>query len=221
VELLRDDRVGCEIELLTRAGATLDGLVLDGEDDPALAPILEKLTSIEAKRRAALKFYGDEQRPQPAVRRPRILSYFRADGGVRIETRTPTWGNIPSLETNAAPEEGGVEPGGAAQSKARRVRHRPPDPIARATVEALKAELVQRKALARGVKRGEGEHSQEKIANRLGLSRSRVQQAEALERVGWDLLRSHPEFSAVDDFVRWPNPEEAARLLASGREANR
>jgi hypothetical protein len=187
---------------------------LDGEDDPKLAPILELLTSQEAKSRAALEFYGDKGHPQPKRRRVQHRGLFA--------TPTPDWGHIPPPETRPAPGKGGVEPGGTVRSNATKPRHRPPEPIARATVEALKAELAQRKAeRARGVKRGQGEHTQEKIANRLGLSRTRVQQAEALERVGWDLLRSHPEFSAVDDLVRWPNPVEAAQLLASGREANR
>jgi hypothetical protein len=94
-------------------------------------------------------------------------------------------------------------------------RHRPPDPIPEATVKDLKWELAQRKA-----RPGDREFTQEKIAGRLELDRSRIQQAEALERVGWDLLRSHPEFSASDGFVRWPSAREAARILASERAEN-
>lgn len=94
-------------------------------------------------------------------------------------------------------------------------RHRPPDPIPEATVKQLKWELAQRKARRRGP-----EFTQEKIAGRLGLDRTRVQQAEALEQVGWDLLRSHPDFSAKDDSVRWPSAKEAARILASERAEN-
>jgi hypothetical protein len=98
---------------------------------------------------------------------------------------------------------------------AKRPRHRPPDPIPLATVKDLKWELAQRKAKPR-----DPELTQEKIAGRLGLDRTRVQQAEALEKAGWDLLRSHPDFSANDDLVRWPSAEKAARILASERAEN-
>jgi hypothetical protein len=59
---------------------------------------------------------------------------------------------------------------------AKRPRHRPPDPIPLATVKDLKWELAQRKAKPR-----DPELTQEKIAGRLGLDRTRVQQAEAGE----------------------------------------
>ena len=98
---------------------------------------------------------------------------------------------------------------------AKRPRHRPPDPISEETIKDLKWELAQRKA-----RRGDRELSQEKIAGRLELDRSRIRQAEALELAGWDLLRSHPDFSAKDGFVRWPSPQEAARILVSERAEN-
>jgi hypothetical protein len=62
-------------------------------------------------------------------------------------------------------------------------RHRPPTEISLDTVKKLKMELVQRKAEnAKRKPRGEREFTQEKIAARLGLDVTRVQQAEALER---------------------------------------
>ena len=97
----------------------------------------------------------------------------------------------------------------------RRPRHRPPAPISEATVKDLRWELAQRKARPRDPKL-----TQEKIAERLELERSRVQQAEALERVGWDLMRSRPDFSANDGSVRWPSAVKAARILASERAEN-
>jgi hypothetical protein len=110
----------------------------------------------------------------------------------------PPWERLPRLEEALA-------------AQLPKPRHRPPDPIPRATIKDLLWELAQREA-----RRGDPELTQEKIAGRLGLERTRVQQAEALKRVGWDLLRSHPEFSANDDVVRWPSARDAARILASG-----
>jgi hypothetical protein len=103
----------------------------------------------------------------------------------------------------------------AASPSAKKPRHRHPDPISRATIKRLMLELAQRKARPR-----DRDFTQEKIGGRFGLDRSRIQQAEGLMRVGWDLLRSHPEFSANDDLVRWPSVKEAARILASERAEN-
>jgi hypothetical protein len=100
-------------------------------------------------------------------------------------------------------------------------RHRPPAQIPVGTVKELKWQLAQRQAeLAQRKPRREREYTQEKIAERLGLDDTRVQQAEALQRAGWELLRSHPDFSVDEEFVRWPGPQEAARLLASERTEN-
>lgn len=102
-----------------------------------------------------------------------------------------------------------------ASSRQAKPRHRPPDEIPRETIQQLMLELEQRKA-----KGGRGEYAQEKIGLRLGLSRPRVKQALDLQKVGWGLLRSHPEFSAKDGFVCWPSVQEAARLLASESAEN-
>jgi hypothetical protein len=102
-------------------------------------------------------------------------------------------------------------------------RHRHPDEIPKVTVKQLmwdlgrrKTELAGRKKLPHG-----SDLTQEKIAARFDLDRSRIQQAEKLVAAGWDLLRSHPEFSANDEFVRWPSVREAARILASERASRR
>ena len=109
-----------------------------------------------------------------------------------------------------------LEDGEPAPVEKPKPRHRHPASIPTETVKQLKLELAQRKARPR-----DREFTQEKIAARLGLSdRSRVQQAEALQRLGWDLLRSDPEFSANDGSVRWPSARKAARLLASGSAEN-
>jgi hypothetical protein len=100
-------------------------------------------------------------------------------------------------------------------------RHRPPAQIAVETVKALKWQLAKRQEeLAQQRPRGEREYTQEKIAERLGLDRNRVQRAEALQRLGWDLLRSHPDFAADDGFVRWPSPAEATRIRDSESAQN-
>jgi hypothetical protein len=112
-------------------------------------------------------------------------------------------------------------PVGVEQPRVGKPRHRRPDAIPEATVKALKLELTRRRAcrgdrrLIRGRKL-----TQEQIAERLELQRTRVQQAEALDRAGWDLLRSDPEFSANDGFVRWPSAAKATVLLASERAEN-
>jgi hypothetical protein len=94
-------------------------------------------------------------------------------------------------------------------------RHRPPAQIAKATVKSLMWELEQRKAKPKNP-----ELTQEEIAGRLELKVTRVQQAEALERVGWPLLRTHPDFPVDEGFVRWPGPAKAAQILASERTEN-
>jgi hypothetical protein len=108
-----------------------------------------------------------------------------------------------------------LEPDRVEQPNAKKPRHRPPAPIATATVKQLKWELAQREA-----KPADRELTQEKIAARLSLDDTRVQQAEGLQRVGWDLLRSHPDFPVDEGFVRWPGVRKAAQILASERTEN-
>jgi hypothetical protein len=93
-------------------------------------------------------------------------------------------------------------------------RHRPPDPLPLDTIERLETELAKRRDAG---KPRRGRLTQSAIARRLGLERHRVQQAEALLKVGWELPRSHPEFSANDGVVRWPSVTEARRILALER----
>lgn len=109
-----------------------------------------------------------------------------------------------------------------AKQQPKQPRQREPDQIAKTTVKNLMLELVRRKAEQRKAEldgrkmlpRG-SELTQEKIALNLGLHPTRVQQAEGLQGVGWDLLRSDPDFSADEGFVRWPGAEKAARILDS------
>ena len=91
------------------------------------------------------------------------------------------------------------------QPKPKRQRQRPPAQIDEATVKELKWDLAQRKA-----KPKDPEFTQQKIAARLGLATTRVQQAEGLERIGWDLLRIHPDFPAEKGFVRWPGVDASS-----------
>jgi hypothetical protein len=71
----------------------------------------------------------------------------------------------------------GSDDGDRTQPRKPKPRHRPLAPIPKATVKALKWQLAQRKAKLR-----DPEFAQEKIADRLGLERTRIQHAEALER---------------------------------------
>jgi hypothetical protein len=188
-----------EIEL-ANCGTRPEYLVRDAEDVPELRQRMKLLSSFEAKLRLALDWFGDQGHPQPEKRtRPATASF---DDYVVYGDPTPDWRRLPRLDETGQP-------------KARKPRHRPPAPVPETKIKQLKWELAQRKR-----RPGDRELTQEKIAGRLGLGRMRIQQAEALERAGWDLLRSHPEFSAKDDFVRWPSASEAVRILASERAEN-
>jgi len=188
---LADDLDRLDVEL-SAVGVTWRDLAADIHDVPEYRERCENLTEKQCLL-LALRYFGDEQNPQP---RRETRSEWMYTG------YTTDWGHLPPLDEAGKP-------------KSRKPRHRPPDPIPDDTVKRLKWELAQREAKPR-----DREFTQEKIADRLGLDRSRVQQAEALRRAGWDLLRSHPEFSANDGFVRWPSAAEAARLLASERAEN-
>jgi hypothetical protein len=141
--------------------------------------------------------------------------------GLRVGlTMSPTWPDVPAEDKDYIFERvakwlGKDRPAVEEPAKKPRPRHRPPTPIAKATVKSLMWELEQRKA-----KPQNPELTQEKIAGRLELKVTRVQQAEALERVGWPLLRTHPDFSVDEGFVRWPGPRKAAQILASERTEN-
>lgn len=193
-ELLRSDRLRFEIKLKERAGITIRDLVHAGNLDPQLAPKIKGL-SREARELRVVEFYCDEGHPQPEE--PDL-----APGHVRAPMNR--WESVPPLETAA------VE-----AVNAKRPRHRPPDPISTKDVKQLMWELDQRKA-----RPDDSELTQEKIAGRVGLDDTRVQQAEALQRLGWPLLRTHPDFPVDEGFVRWPGVEKAAQLLASEHAEN-
>jgi hypothetical protein len=213
-DLLRDDPARLKVEL-AKAGVSSEDLVLAVHDVPELRETCRLLgRDFEALFRLALEWFGDKGQLEPEKRsRPDLLLW--RDEGPRYGWPLRHFGRLPRLEDEErAPVE--VE-----ERQAGKARHRPPDPIPRETVKALKLELAKRQA-CRGNRKLVRERglTQEEIAERLALTRTRVEQAEALERIGWDLLRSHPEFSAKDDFVRWPSPKGAAQILASERAEN-
>jgi hypothetical protein len=177
-----------------------DCLIAVGRTIPEVRPQIDAQRTKEDQLRVVLRYFGDEGHPNPDPQNPPARG--PAINGHIAAHDCPPWERLPPFDDAPA----------AQQPKP---RHRHPDPIPDETIKQLKWELAQRKAKPRN-----REFTQEKIARRLGLDRTRVQQAEALQRVGWDLLRSHPEFSANDGFVRWPSAHEAARLLASGRAEN-
>jgi hypothetical protein len=202
-ELLRDDPTRLELEL-ARAGTTLNDLARDIRDVPGFDDLTRRM-SREAKQRLALQYFGDEGHAQPEQRR----DWMRSKTSKRARWfRTPDFGQLPRLR-DAATSEVEEEP------PEKKPRHRPPEQIPKVTVQKLMLELEKRRTRPH-----DPELTQEKIGERLKLHRSRVQQAEALRRAGWDLLRSHPEFSADAGFVRWPSPVDAARLLESERAEN-
>jgi len=203
--------VRVEIEL-AKCGTTPEYLVRDAEDVPELQQRMSLLRSPEAKLRVALEWFGDEGHPQPETRtRPFLYALWDVEAYGDV---TPSWGRLQRLE-DGEPTDAQPEPT-AQQPKNKKPRHRRPDLLEKRKVKKLMWELAQRKARPPR----DPEFTQEKIAQRLGWDRSRVQQAEGLQKRGWDLLRSDSEFSADDDFVRWPSVKEAARLMASERAEN-
>jgi hypothetical protein len=203
VDLQRNDPALLELELAS-AGTTPAYLVRDALDDPALREKM-KLLSPEARVLLALEYYGDEGHPQPEKRTPLIVVAF-GEGASASAGRTPDWGRLPPR-----PLESG-EPTADQQPTPKKPRYAPPHRIEKDKVKQLMMELVKRKA-----DRGDRDFTQARIAERLGLKVTRVQQAEGLQRVGWDLLRTHPDFPVDAGFVRWPGVDAAARILKSGR----
>jgi hypothetical protein len=206
VDLQRDDSVRLELEL-AKAGTTPAELVRDALDVPELRQRMKLLRSQEARLRLALEYFGDEGHPQPVERTrwPHIL----VPGQPAHGQMTPDWGLLPRLENDGLPADPQPKP---------KPRHRPPDQIPESTVKQLKIELVKREAKRKG-RRRVPELTQAKIAAIVGLDDTRVQQAEGLREIGWDLLRTHPDFSVDEGFVRWPSVEEATRILDSERTA--
>ena len=182
VDLLGKDPAELELEL-AKAGTTPADLVRDARDEPALREKMKLLSSEEARLRLALEWFGDGSHPQPEKRTPLVLVAF-GDGTGFSAGLTPDWGRLPRLESCGPP---------AGQQPRAKPRHRPLDPIAKEAVKDLMMELAKRKAWP-----GDREFTQAKIAARVGLNVNRVQQAEGLERLGWDLLRTHPDFLEVE-----------------------
>jgi hypothetical protein len=100
---------------------------------------------------------------------------------------------------------------------------RRPTPLKLASV--LKAEerlKARRKVVRPGERAPEKSLAYAAIAVHAGLrtatgkpNRDRVAEIEMLMELGWDLRKSHPDFSAEDGWVRLPTAREAARLLRS------
>jgi hypothetical protein len=199
---MREDPARLEVEL-AKAGTTAGFLVRDARDEPALQEQTKLLTSDEAMLRVALEWFGDRGHPQPERRTPRVLTSFGHGTGVSAGL-TPDWGRLPSLESAGPPTDQPPRP--------KKPRHRPPDPIAKETVTQLMVELEQRKATP-----VDPEFTQWKIAERVRLNVNRVQQAERLQDLGWDLLRTHPDFLVDEGYVCWPGDEKAARILDADR----
>jgi hypothetical protein len=96
-------------------------------------------------------------------------------------------------------------------------RQREPDPLPLDQIDALEKELLVRRE-ARGDRwKAPPEHTLEAIAWRMKapFNYDRVRQGEGLLAVGWDLRKSHPDFSVNDGAVRWPSVKKAASILAS------
>jgi hypothetical protein len=195
VDLQREDPAQLELEL-AKAGTTPEYLIRDAQDEPALHTAMSLLATDDAKLRLALEYFGDDGHPQPTRRTPPNTGAF-GDHAL-YGSLTPEWGLLPRLKDG--------------QPKPRKPRQRPPGQISRAAVQALMLELERRKAKPR-----DRELTQRRIAARVGLNQARVQEAEELRGLGWDLLRTHPDFSIEDGFVRWPTPTRAAQILARER----
>jgi hypothetical protein len=86
-----------EVELAKR-GLRIDHLVTDAEDDPGAATIVERLSTLDAKRRFALEWFGDQEHPQPKERKRRVA--WTADNQVVYYDPTPEWGRLSPLDEN-------------------------------------------------------------------------------------------------------------------------
>jgi hypothetical protein len=164
--LLRSDPERLAIEL-AKLGITIDDLVQDGYDDPGPAPLLEKLQSEEAKRQAALEWFGDRQHPQPKER-PRRVQWAHGRGRVfRYAAPTPDWGRLPPLADDEPPRK-------AELPKAKTPRARPlgstnkweGKPIPDETFWELFRLAVEEDASARGLEKLTDERADLEFVNR-------------------------------------------------------
>jgi hypothetical protein len=105
-----------------------------------------------------------------------------------------------------------------AEQPAAKTRRRPPNALPSGKIEKLEPMLRERVTVRDAKQKMPSHLTQEKIAIAIGepFNRLRVRQGEQLLRLGWPLLRSHPDFSTFGA-VHWPNPQEAASILASER----
>lgn len=82
-------------------------------------------------------------------------------------------------------------------------RGRGPDPLPLDRVERLDDLLAKREKAG---KPRRGPLTLAAIARASGFTEDRVSQGEKLREAGWDLRRSHPDFSGDRNFVYWPQP---------------
>lgn len=101
-------------------------------------------------------------------------------------------------------------PAGREEARPAAPRWRPPAGLPLERVERLDALLAERKRAGRPPPPS---LTLRAIAQRVGFNYDRVRQGEQLRDHGWDLRRSHPDFSVNDGFVRWPQPSQVPDLL--------
>ena len=89
-------------------------------------------------------------------------------------------------------------------------RHRPRSPIPMKKVTTLERELDEREKRRNPAR---GPWTLNAISHRVELTRDRVTQAVEIRGLGWDLWKSHPDFSTDEDHVVWPYPDEVPGLL--------
>lgn len=89
-------------------------------------------------------------------------------------------------------------------------RQRPSHQLPTEKGERLADEIAKRRAAGNPHR---GPLTLEQIATRVGLDVHRVAQGRDLTELGWDLLRSDPEFPPDRGYVRWPTVAKAKRLL--------
>jgi hypothetical protein len=98
-----------------------------------------------------------------------------------------------------------------------KARQRPPGEFPKSVIPLLEALLAQRERtgaptqdeIAEAV-----EHVAKETVAGIRFDRNRARQAEGLRKLGWPLVRSHPDFSPTDGFVCWPTVKKAREILA-------
>jgi hypothetical protein len=175
-------------------GLTEDCLIACGRAVPELAPKIKAQKSKEDKLWVVLRYFGDEGHPQPEG----PVRYGPAINGGTPVLECPRWERLPRLEDEEVSERG---------------MGAPPKPLPIESVEKAAVRLREREKVVGAGERASGSLTYEAIAAYANLpNRDRVVQIEELISLGWDLRKSHPDFSAEPGFVRLPTPEAARQL---------